>query len=174
MADGSPAEIATVGNDGIVGVSVFMGGRSTSIQASVRCAGQGYRFNAGAMMRLFERSAAAKRLILLYTQSLIAQMAQTIVCNRHHSIDQQLCRLLLGTLDRTQGTELLMTQEVIADALGVRREGITAAAVHLQQANLVRYARGRLTILNRAGLEARVCECYAIVAKEQSRLLLAL
>jgi CRP-like cAMP-binding protein len=170
-ADGSLAEIAAVGNDGVVGVSLFMGGGSTLLRAVVRSAGQGYRLNAGTMLQVFSHSAVARRLFLLYTQALITQMAQTVVCNRHHSIDQQLCRWLLDTEDRTQGSELLMTHELIAYALGVRREGITGAAVHLQKAGLVSYARGHLRILDRQGLEDRVCECYSTVAKEYSRLL---
>jgi CRP-like cAMP-binding protein len=170
-AERSSAEIAVVGNEGIVGVSLFMGGGSTLSRAVVQSAGQGFRLSAQAMMEEFNRSAAAMRLFLRYTQALITQMAQTAVCNRHHSLDQQLCRWLLLSLDRLQGNELVMTQELIADMLGVRREGVTEAAGRLQQDGLIRYARGHITVLDRRGLEQRVCECYSVVKKEYLRLL---
>jgi len=170
-AEGSSAEIARVGNEGIVGVSLFMGGGSTLSRAVVQSAGQGFRLSAQAIMEEFNRSAAAMRLFLRYTQALITQMAQTAVCNRHHSLEQQLCRWLLLSLDRLQGNELVMTQELIADMLGVRREGVTEAAGRLQQDGLIRYARGHITVLDRRGLEQRVCECYSVVKKEYLRLL---
>lgn len=170
-ADGSSAEIAVVGNEGVVGVSLFMGGGSTLSRAVVRGIGRGYRVRAPAMMEEFKRSALTRHLLLRYTQALITQMAQTAVCYRHHTLDQQLCRWLLLTLDRSQGDELQATQDYIADMLGVRREGITEAAGHLQNDGLIRYTRGRIKILDRLGLQQRVCECYAAVAKEYSRLL---
>jgi CRP-like cAMP-binding protein len=170
-AEGSSAEIAVVGNDGVVGVSLFMGGGSTLSRAVVQSAGQGFRLSAQAMMEEFNRSAATMRLFLRYTQALITQMAQTAVGNRHHSLEQQLCRWLLLSLDRLQGNELVMTQELIAAMLGVRREGVTEAAGRLQQYGLIRYARGHITVLERRGLEQRVCECYSVVRKEYLRLL---
>jgi CRP-like cAMP-binding protein len=170
-AEGSSAEIAVVGNDGVVGVSLFMGGGSTLSRAVVQSAGQGFRLSAQAMMEEFNRSAATMRLFLRYTQALITQMAQTAVGNRHHSLEQQLCRWLLLSLDRLQGNELVMTQELIAAMLGVRREGVTEAAGRLQQHGLIRYARGHITVLDRRGLEQRVCECYSVVKKEYLRLL---
>jgi CRP-like cAMP-binding protein len=171
LESGSNTEVAAVGNDGVVGVSVFMGGGSTLLQAAVRCAGQGFRVNADAMRHMFEHSAAPKGALLLYAQALITQMAQTVVCNRHHCIVQQLCRFLLCTLDRSAETELRMTQELIANALGVRREGVTQAAVMLKKAELLEYGRGYMRIRDRKGLEDRVCECYSAVANESSRLL---
>jgi CRP-like cAMP-binding protein len=171
MADGSSAEIAVVGNDGIVGVSLFMGGGSTLSRAVVRCAGRGFRLSAGAMMEEFDRCLATKRLFLRYTQALITQMAQTAVCNRHHSVDQQLCRWLLLSLDRSQRSDLMLTHELIAGMLGVRREGVTEAAVRLQKDGLIRYARGRISVLDRRGMEQRACECYSVVKAEYSRLL---
>jgi CRP-like cAMP-binding protein len=170
-AEGSSAEIAVVGNEGVVGVSLFMGGASTLSRAVVQSAGQGFRLSAQAMMEEFNRSAATMGLFLRYTQALITQMAQTAVCNRHHSLDQQLCRWLLLSLDRLQGSELVMTQELIADMLGVRREGVTEAPGRLQLYGLIRYARGHTTVLDRRGLQQRVCECYAVVKKEYLRLL---
>jgi len=171
MESGASAEIAVVGNEGLVGISLFMGGDSTPSRAVVQSAGQGYRLAAAAMQQEFDRAGAAMHLLLRYTQALITQMAQTAVCNRHHSLDQQLCRWLLLSLDRLQGNELKMTQELIANMLGVRREGVTEGATRLQQAGLIRYARGHITVLDRAGLEARTCECYAVVRKEYDRLL---
>jgi CRP-like cAMP-binding protein len=171
MEDGASAEIAVVGNEGIVGISLFMGGESTPSRAVVQSAGWGYRLKAQVMKDEFNRAGPVLHLLLRYTQALITQMAQTAVCNRHHSLDQQLCRWLLLSLDRLQGDELIMTQELIANMLGVRREGVTEAALKLQGAGLIRYARGRITVLDRSGLERRTCECYAVVKKEYDRLL---
>jgi CRP-like cAMP-binding protein len=171
MTDGASAEIAVVGDEGIVGVSLVMGGGSALSRAVVRGAGRGYRLRAPVMMEEFRRSGLVRDLLLRYIQALVTQVAQTAVCNRHHSVDQQLCRWLLVSLDRSQDGELQVTQELIAEMLGVRREGITQAAGHLQKDGLIRYARGRITILDRTGLEHRVCECYSTVAKEYSRLL---
>jgi CRP-like cAMP-binding protein len=174
MENGASAEIAVVGNEGIVGVSLFMGGESTPSRAVVQSAGLGCRLRAPLMKAEFDKGGAALQLLLRYTQALITQMAQTAVCNRHHSLDQQLCRWLLLSLDRLQGRELVMTQELIANMLGVRREGVTEGALKLQKAGLIQYARGRITILDRAGLESRTCECYAVVKREYDRLLPAL
>jgi CRP-like cAMP-binding protein len=171
MQDGASAEIAVVGNEGLVGISLFMGGESTPSRAVVQSAGDGWRLRARALKDEFERAGPLMHLLLRYTQALITQMAQTAVCNRHHSLDQQLCRWLLLSLDRLPGSELLMTQELIANMLGVRREGVTAAALRLQNDGLIRYARGHIKVLDRAGLEARTCECYAVVRKEYDRLL---
>jgi CRP-like cAMP-binding protein len=171
MEDGASAEIAVVGNEGIVGVSLFMGGESTPSRAVVQSAGQGFRLKARALKEEFNRAGPVLHLLLRYTQALITQMAQTAVCNRHHSLDQQLCRWLLLSLDRLQGDELVMTQELIANMLGVRREGVTEGALKLQNEGLIRYARGRITVLDRAGLEKRTCECYAVVKREYDRLL---
>lgn len=171
MEDGASAEIAVAGNEGLVGVSLFMGGDTTPSRAVVQSAGEGYRIRADQLMLAFNRSMPVLHLLLRYTQALITQMAQTAVCNRHHSLDQQLCRWLLLSLDRLPSNELLMTQELIANMLGVRREGVTEAAGHLQQAGLIRYQRGRITVLDRAGLERRTCECYAVVKAEYDRLL---
>ena len=171
MENGSSAEIAIVGHEGLVGISLFMGGDSTPSRAVVQSAGKGFRLKADGMMNEFNRSGPVMHLLLRYTQALITQMAQTAVCNRHHSLDQQLCRWLLLSLDRLSGNELVMTQELIANMLGVRREGVTEAALKLQHAGLIRYARGHITVLDRAGLEARSCECYAVVKKEYDRLL---
>ena len=171
MEDGASAEIAVVGNEGLVGVSIFMGGDTTPSRAVVQSAGKGYRLRAAALKDEFSRSAPVLHLLLRYTQALITQMAQTAVCNRHHSLDQQLCRWLLLSLDRLAGNELVMTQELIANMLGVRREGVTEAALKLQKDGLIRYARGHIKVLNRLGLEARTCECYAVVKKEYDRLL---
>ncbi len=171
MENGSSAEIAVVGNEGVVGISLFMGGDSTPSRAVVQSAGQGYRLPALAIKEEFNRGGSVMHLMLRYTQALITQMAQTAVCNRHHTLDQQLCRWLLLSLDRLQGNELVMTQELIANMLGVRREGVTESAIRLQQAGLIRYARGRITVLDRAGLEQRTCECYAVVKREYDRLL---
>jgi CRP-like cAMP-binding protein len=171
MANGSSAEIAVVGNEGMVGVSLFMGGGSALSRAVVRGAGRGYRLRAPVLMEAFGRSGPVRHLLLRYTQALVTQVAQTAVCNRHHSVEQQLCRWLLLSLDRSQGMEHHVTQELIAEMIGVRREGVTVAAGHLQKDGLIRYARGHIRILNRTGLEQRVCECYSAVAKEYSRLL---
>jgi CRP-like cAMP-binding protein len=171
MEDGASAEIAVVGNDGIVGVSLFMGGETTPSRAVVQSGGQGYRLSGEHMKEEFNRAGPVLHLLLRYTQALLTQMAQTAVCNRHHSLDQQLCRWLLLSLDRLHGNELVMTQELIANMLGVRREGVTEGALKLQRAGLISYSRGRITVLDRAGLESRSCECYAVVKKEYDRLL---
>jgi CRP-like cAMP-binding protein len=171
MENGASAEIAVVGNEGLVGVSLFMGGESTPSRAVVQSAGKGFRLKAQIMKNEFNRAGPMLHLFLRYTQALITQMAQTAVCNRHHSLDQQLCRWLLLSLDRLQGDELVMTQELIANMLGVRREGVTEGALKLQKAGLIRYSRGHITVLDRAGLEQRSCECYAVVKKEYDRLL---
>jgi CRP-like cAMP-binding protein len=171
MENGASAEIAVVGNEGIVGISLFMGGDSTSSRAVVQSAGLGLRLKAQIMKDDFNRAGPVLHLLLRYTQALITQMAQTAVCNRHHSLDQQLCRWLLLSLDRLQGNELVMTQELIANMLGVRREGVTEGALKLQQAGLIRYARGHISVLDRDGLQKRSCECYAVVKKEYDRLL---
>jgi CRP-like cAMP-binding protein len=171
MEDGASAEIAVVGFEGMLGVSLFMGGNSTPSRAVVQSAGKGFRLGAHAMKAEFNLSGPTMHLLLRYTQALITQMSQTAVCNRHHSLDQQLCRWLLLSMDRLSGNELLMTQELIANMLGVRREGVTEAALKLQRAGLIQYARGRISILNRPALESRTCECYAVVKKEYDRLL---
>lgn len=171
LASGASAEIAVIGKEGLIGISLFMGGGSTPDRAVVQSAGTGFRLGAKALRDEFGRGGPAMHLLLRYTQALITQMAQTAVCNRHHSVDQQLCRRLLSSLDRLPGDDLAMTQELIANMLGVRREGITAAAVGLQEAGLIQYARGRITVLDRLGLEKRSCECYRVVKKEYERLL---
>ena len=171
LENGASAEIAVVGNEGIVGISLFMGGKSTPSRAVVQSGGRGFRLNARILEEEFNRTGPVLHLLLRYTQALITQMAQTAVCNRHHTLDQQLCRWLLLSLDRLQGDELVMTQELIANMLGVRREGVTAGALKLQQAGVIRYARGHITVLDRAGLEKRSCECYLVVKKEYDRLL---
>jgi CRP-like cAMP-binding protein len=171
MEDGSSAEIAVVGHDGIVGVSLFMGGESTTSRAVVQSAGHGFRLRSSLMMQEFNKAGPVMHLLLRYTQALITQMAQTAVCNRHHSLDQQLCRWLLLSLDRLRSGELAMTQELIANMLGVRREGVTEAAGNLQNDGLIRYRRGHITVLDRVGLERRTCECYEVVRKEYQRLL---
>jgi CRP-like cAMP-binding protein len=171
MENGASAEIAVVGNEGLVGIALFMGGGSTPSRAVVQSAGKGYRLDAAHMKVEFDRAGPVMHLLLRYTQALITQMSQTAVCNRHHSLDQQLCRWLLLSLDRLHGNELQMTQELIANMLGVRREGVTESALKLQTAGLIRYARGRITVLDRPGLERRSCECYAVVKKEYDRLL---
>ncbi|MBC7995799.1 MAG: Crp/Fnr family transcriptional regulator [Rhizobacter sp.] len=171
MENGSSAEIAVVGYEGVVGISLFMGGESTPSRAVVQSAGQGFRLPSEAIKGEFNHSGPVMHLMLRYTQALITQMAQTAVCNRHHSLDQQLCRWLLLSLDRLQGNELVMTQELIANMLGVRREGVTEGALKLQEAGLIRYSRGRINVLDRPGLEKRTCECYAVVKKEYDRLL---
>jgi CRP-like cAMP-binding protein len=171
LEDGASAEIAVVGREGLVGISLFMGGESTPSRAVVQSAGKGYRMRASVVKEEFDRSSAVLHLLLRYTQALITQMTQTAVCNRHHSLDQQLCRWLLLSLDRLDGNELRMTQELIANMLGVRREGVTEAALSLQSAGLISYARGHIKVLDRHGLEQRTCECYAVVKKEYDRLL---
>jgi CRP-like cAMP-binding protein len=171
MEDGASAEIAVVGNEGVVGVSLFMGGESTTSRAVVQSEGHAYRLKAQLLKDEFFRAGPMQRLLLRYTQALLTQMAQTAVCNRHHSLDQQFCRWLLLSLDRLSSNELAMTQELIANMLGVRREGVTEAAGNVQRAGLIHYNRGRITVLDRPGLEARACECYAVVKKEFDRLL---
>ncbi len=171
LNNGASAEIAVVGNEGLVGVSVFMGGGSTPSRAVVQSAGMGYRLSAEALQAEFERSPPVMHLFLRYTQALITQMSQTAVCNRHHTLDQQLCRWLLLSLDRLPGNELVMTQELISNMLGVRREGVTEAALKLQTAGLIRYVRGRILVLDRPKLELRTCECYEVVKREYDRLL---
>jgi CRP-like cAMP-binding protein len=171
MENGASAEIAVAGNEGIVGISLFMGGESTPSRAVVQSAGQAFRMKAQTLKDEFGQHGPVLHLLLRYTQALITQMAQTAVCNRHHSLDQQLCRWLLLSLDRLQGDQLVMTQELIANMLGVRREGVTEAALKLQKAGFITYARGRIRVLDRLGLEKCTCECYAVVKKEYDRLL---
>jgi CRP-like cAMP-binding protein len=171
LENGDSAEFAVVGNEGVVGISMFMGGGSTSSRGVVQSAGRGYRLSSRAVEEAFDLNGAVTRLMLRYTQALITQMAQTAACNRHHTLDKQLCRWLLLRMDRLDGNELVMTQESIANMLGVRREGITQAASKLQAAGLIHYARGRITLLDRPGLERLSCECYAAVKKEHGRLL---
>ena len=171
MESGASTEIAVIGNEGVVGIALFMGGESTPSRAVVQSAGHGYRLKAALLKSEFERGGPLQHLLLRYTQALIAQMTQTAVCNRHHAVDQQLCRWLLLSLDRLPTNELAMTQELIANMLGVRREGVTEAAGKLQAAGLIRYSRGHITVLDRPKLEARVCECYSVVRKEMDRLL---
>jgi CRP-like cAMP-binding protein len=171
MQDGASAEIAVVGNEGILGISLFMGGETTPSRAIVQSAGFGYRLKARYLKEEFHRAGPVMYLLLRYTQALITQMAQTAVCNRHHSIEQQLCRWLLLSLDRLSTYELSMTQELIANMLGVRREGVTEAAGNLQRDGIIRYSRGRITVLDRERLERNVCECYAVVKDEFDRLL---
>jgi CRP-like cAMP-binding protein len=171
MEGGASAEIAIAGNEGLIGISLFMGGESTPSRAVVQSEGYGYRLKASVLKKEFALGGPLQYLALRYTQALITQMAQTAVCNRHHSLDQQLCRWLLLSLDRMETNDLVMTQELIANMLGVRREGVTEAAGHLQEAGLIQYSRGHITVLDRVGLEHRVCECYAVVKKEFTRLL---
>ena len=171
LADGASAEIAVTGNEGVVGIALFMGGETTPSRAVVQSAGHGYRLRAGVLKKQFETGGVLQHLLLRYTQALITQMTQTAVCNRHHSVDQQLCRWLLLSLDRLASNEVAMTQELIANMLGVRREGVTEAAGHLQAAGLIHYSRGKITVLDRPKLEGRVCECYAVVKREYDRLL---
>ena len=170
MEDGASAEIAMTGREGLVGVSAFMGGGSTPGQAVVQSAGQGFRLGAATIREEFKHSPAVMHLLLGYTQALISQMSQTAACNRHHTVDQQLCRWLLLSLDRLPGNDLSMTHELIASMLGVRREGVTEAALKLQRLGLIRDARGHITVLDRPGLEHRSCECYAVVKREYDRL----
>jgi CRP-like cAMP-binding protein len=171
MESGASAEIAITGNEGLVGISLFMGGESTPSRAVVQSAGNGYRLKASVLKKEFALGGRLQYMALRYTQALITQMAQTAVCNRHHALEQQLCRWLLLSLDRLPGNELLMTQELIANMLGVRREGVTEAAGKLQAEGLIHYSRGHITVLDRPKLERRVCECYAVVKKEYDRLL---
>jgi CRP-like cAMP-binding protein len=171
MEDGASAEIAIVGNEGIIGIALFMGGETTPNRAVVQSAGQAYRLDARILKEEFQRAGPVQRLLLRYTQALITQMAQTAVCNRHHSIDQQLCRWLLLSIDRLPSNELKMTQELIANMLGVRRSGVTEAALKLQDAGLIHYGHGHIEVLDRPGLEKRVCECYSVVKREFDRLL---
>ena len=171
MESGASAEIAITGNEGLVGISLFMGGESTPSRAVVQSAGNGYRLKASILKREFALGGHLQHLALRYTQALLTQMAQTAVCNRHHALEQQLCRWLLLSLDRLQGDEVQMTQELIANMLGVRREGVTEAAGKLQADGIIQYSRGHIKILDRAKLEKRVCECYAVVKKEFDRLL---
>jgi len=171
MEDGASAEIAVIGNDGILGIAHFMGGETTSNWAVVQSAGDSYRLPVGVLVNEFNRAGALMHLLLRYTQALITQMTQTAVCNRHHTVDQQLCRWLLLSLDRLQTNQLVMTQELMANMLGVRREGVTEAAGRLQAAGLIHYSRGHIQVLDRQGIEARVCECYRVVKRESDRLL---
>src|SRR5687767_9780549 len=173
MQDGASAEIAVVGNEGAIGVSLFMGGETTPSRAIVQSAGFAYRLTGKRLKQEFSRHGEMLHVLLRYTQSLITQMAQTAVCNRHHSVDQQLCRWLLLSLDRLASNQLKMTQELIANMLGVRREGVTEAAGKLQKQGVVRYSRGKITVLDRAKLEQLSCECYAVVKQETDRLLSA-
>jgi len=171
MENGASAEMAITGNEGVVGIALFMGGETTPSRAVVQSAGHAYRLKAAVLRREFEHGGALQHLLLRFTQALITQMAQTAVCNRHHSVVQQLCRWLLLSMDRLPGNELRMTQELIANMLGVRREGVTEAAGMLQEAGLINYSRGLITVLNRPKLEKQVCECYAVVKREVDRLL---
>jgi len=171
LGNGASAEIAVVGNDGAVGVSLFMGGETTTSRAVVQSAGCAYRLTGARLKREFARHSDLMYVLLRYTQSLITQMAQTAVCNRHHAVDQQLCRWLLLSLDRLSSNELIMTHELIANMLGVRREGVTDAAGKLQKLGVIRYSRGRITVLNRPELERHCCECYGVVKRETERLL---
>ena len=171
MENGASAEMAITGNEGLVGIALFMGGETTPSRAVVQSAGHAYRLKAAVLRREFEHGGALQNLLLRFTQALITQMAQTAVCNRHHSVEQQLCRWLLLSMDRLPGNELRMTQELIANMLGVRREGVTEAAGKLQEAGLINYSRGHITVLNRPKLEKQVCECYAVVKREVDRLL---
>ena len=172
MESGASAESAGVGNEGVVGISLFMGGNTTASSAVVQTAGHAYRLDRSLIKQEFSRAGVMQGLLLRYTQALMTQMMQTAVCNRHHSVEQQLCRWLLLTLDRIPSGELIMTQELVASMLGVRREGITEAAGKLQNLSIIRYRRGHIAVLDRAGLEAHTCECYAVVKKEWSRLLI--
>jgi CRP-like cAMP-binding protein len=169
--DGDSAEVAVVGNEGVAGVAVFMGGESAPTRATVQCEGEGFRLKAKWVLEAFEREGAVRDLLLLYTQAFMAQVAQTVLCNRHHALDQQLCRWLLLSLDRLPSDKLKVTQQLIANLLGVRREGISEAASQLQKEGIIAYQRGHITVLDRTALEARTCECYGVVKKEYARLL---
>jgi len=171
MATGASAAVAGVGNEGMVGISLFMGGNTTPSSAVVQTAGVAYRLERRVLKQEFDRPGALHQLLLRYTQALMTQMTQTAVCNRHHTVEQQLCRWLLVTLDRIPSGQIVMTQELVASMLGVRREGVTDAAGRLQEAGVIRYRRGHITVLQRAGLETRACECYEVVRKEFARLL---
>lgn len=171
VESGQSAEVAGVGNEGVIGVSLFLGGNTTTTSAVVYAARYAYRLNRAQLKQEFDRGGPTCRLLLRYTEALIVQVAQNAACNRHHELDQQLCRWLLGTLDRIPTGELVITQELIANLLGVRREGITEAAGQLQLAGFIRYRRGHISVLERSGLESRACECYAAVKKEWARLL---
>ena len=171
LENGSSSEIAGVGNEGMLGISLFMGGNTTPSRAVVQTAGHGYRLKAAVLLEEFNRAGPVMRLLLRYTQALLTQMAQTAICNRHHTVDQQLCRWLLLTLDRLPTTELTMTQELIASMLGVRREGVTVAAGRLQARGMISNRRGHISVLDRDGLEGEVCECYEVVKKEFARLM---
>lgn len=171
LADGGSAEIAVIGNEGVVGMALFMGGETTTNRAVVQSAGVAYRLSSKIIKDEFTRGGPMQHLLLRFTQALMTQMTQTAICNRHHSVDQQLCRWLLLSLDRLASNELVMTQELIANMLGVRREGVTEAAGKLQQADLIAYSRGHITVIDRKGLEDRCCECYAVVKTECDRLL---
>jgi CRP-like cAMP-binding protein len=171
LADGASAEISVVGNEGLIGIALFMGGETTPSRAIVQSAGQAYRLAAQLLKDEFHRNGSMQLLLLRYTQALITQMSQTAVCNRHHSVDQQLCRWLLLSLDRLSSNQLTMTQELIANMLGVRREGVTEAAGKLHKLGIIRYARGRITVIDRPRLEERCCECYAVVKTESDRLM---
>ena len=171
LRNGASAEIAVTGNEGMVGVALFMGGETMPVSAVVQSSGFGYRLKASLLKKEFERGAGLQHALLRFTQALITQMAQTAVCNRHHTVDQQLCRWLLLSLDRLRSKQLRMTQELIANMLGVRRVGVTEAAGKLQADGLIQYRRGHIAVLDRAGLESRVCECYAVVRSEYDRLL---
>lgn len=171
LSSGASAEIAVVGNEGAVGVSLFMGGETTPSRAVVQSAGSAYRLSGARLKREFDRHGQLLNVLLRYTQSLITQMAQTAVCNRHHALDQQLCRWLLLSLDRLESNELRVTQELIANMIGVRREGVTEAAGRLQKLGVIRYSRGKITVLDRPRLEALSCECYAVVKTETDRLM---
>jgi len=171
LENGGSSEMAGVGNEGVLGVSIFMGGNTTPSRAVVQTGGHGYRLKSHILMEEFNRAGPVMRLLLRYTQALITQMSQTAVCNRHHSVEQQLCRWLLLTLDRLPTNELTITQELIAGMLGVRREGVTEAAGKLQSYGYIRYRRGHITVVDRDGLEGKVCECYGVVKKEFARLL---
>jgi CRP-like cAMP-binding protein len=170
MENGASAEIAVIGNEGMVGVALFLGGQTTSSRAVVQSEAQAFQLQAETMMKEFKRGGELQQLLLRYSQALLTQMAQTAVCNRHHTVEQQLCRWLLLSLDRLPSSEVVMTQALIADMLGVRREGVTEAALKLQKRGLIHYSRGRINVLDRPGLEAHVCECYAVVKKETDRL----
>jgi CRP-like cAMP-binding protein len=171
MENGASAEIAGVGNEGVLGISLFMGGETTTSRALVQTGGHGYRLKASLLVQEFNRAGKVQQLLLRYTQALLTQMSMTAACNRHHSVEQQLSRWLLSTLDRLPSNELTMTQELIASMLGVRREGVTEAAGKLQQSGIISYRRGHITVLDRSGLNAHVCECYDVVRKEFDRLL---
>jgi CRP-like cAMP-binding protein len=171
LASGASAETAAVGNEGVVGIPLFMGGGTTSSSAAVQIAGEGYSLATACLQQEFDRAGALQRLLLQYTQALIVQTTQTAVCNRHHSVEQQICRWLLSTLDRVSSRDIVVTQEMIAGALGVRRESVTEAAAALQRAGVIRYRRGHISVLERAALERSVCECYAVVRREMARLL---